>query len=170
MNDINFPIHRMNQVQTLAWLTVPAWRRRFSDFLVKQRYRGGFGVCSATLRLIAVVDPRGAVRELAPPHRRFEMWQVANAPRPNECPCADFYDPEVGGRFRERSAPGQHHPLCQFDRTAAPVFREAQRRAFDRLDIQVIDGIGVLPQKETRKTAQSRPDEWQNIRKEYQGK
>lgn len=159
----------MNQVQTLAWLTVPAWRRRFIEFLVRERYRGGFGVCSATLRLIATVDPRGAVRELAPPHRRFEMHEVANAPRPPECPCATFYDPEVGGEFRERDS-GGHHPLCQFDKTAKKVFVEAQRRAFDRLDIRVIDGIGVLPEKEVRKTAQARPDEWQNIRKEYQGK
>lgn len=166
-----FPLHRMNQPQTQAWFTVPAWRRKFADFLVKQRYRGGFGVCSATLRLIAVVDPRGAVRELPPPHSRFEMWQVANKPRPRECPCAGFYDPEVGGAFRDRGAPeGEHHPLCQFDRTAVPVFAQAQRKAFDRLDIKIVEGVGVLPDKQTRRSAQERPDEWQQMRKEISGK
>ncbi len=164
-----FPLHRMNQTQTLAWLTVPAWRRKFIEHLLRERYRGGFGVCSATLRLIATVNPRGALVELAPPHRLFEMHEVANAPAPPRCPCAEYYDPEVGGPFRERGREHEHHPLCQFDKTAKPVFKEAQRRAFDRLDIRVIEGVGVLGGKETRRSAQARPDEWEQIRKEKQG-
>ena len=76
---------------------------------------------SATLRLFATVNPLGVVRELAPPHTRYEMFQMANRPSAiTECPCANFFDPEVGGAYRERGK--GHHPLCQWVAEAKPLW------------------------------------------------
>lgn len=173
-----FPLHRLNQVGTRLWLTVPATRPRIVQALLK-RYRGGFGLCAATMRLFVVVSPNGAIRELAPPLVQYEMWQLANAPSPTrECPCGDYFDPEVKGPYRERGN-NLHHPLCQFDRTAPRVFRVAQGKAANRLGMRFEGGVPVVS-PEVRAdaatgpvklpSAQARPDEWEKLRKEELGK
>lgn len=115
------PIHRLNTPQTKLWLFGGDIRRRMASNLSK-KYPSGVGVCSATLRLIAYVDPRGGIRELMPPHKLYKMHEVSNQPMVTECQCASFFDPEVGGPWRERDT-YEHHPMCQFDRVSAPVYQ-----------------------------------------------
>lgn len=147
-----YPIHRLNTPQMKMWLISTSWRReqaaRFSE-----RYRGGVGVLSPTMFLFALVDPRGNIVERHPPYHRFEMWQIANRPQTEICPCANFFDPEVGGAWKLRPEweRGIHHPLCQFDQHAKTVFRKAATLANDRLD-------------RGEKTPQERPDEWNRLR------
>jgi hypothetical protein len=153
-HDLPFPLHRMNRPQTIMWLASETWRRNFCSVKLKT-YRGGFGVLSATQYLIAKVDPRGNIQDLVEPFRRFEMWQIANRPEIEECPCAYFFDPEVGGEWRERDGKNGHHPLCQFDKSAVPVFKRAAGEAWNRIK------EGHDPQ--------ARPDEWLRMREEAQG-
>jgi len=80
------------------------------------------------------------------------MWQIANRPEIPECPCASFFDPEVGGAWRERGGRAGHHPLCQFDRTVGRVWDIATKQAEER------ESRGENPQ--------ARPDEWLRIREE----
>jgi hypothetical protein len=134
------------------WLASESWKReqaaRFRD-----KYRGGVGLLSPTMYLFATVDPRGNIRELAPPFHRYEMWQTANQPEIERCPCGDYYDPEVGGPWRDRPEyeRGVHHPFCQFDPHAKKVFHKAAELAVTRLEQGARD-------------AQERPDEWNKIR------
>lgn len=151
-SDLPYPLHRLNTPQTKVWLISLEARRQIANALAL-KYRGGVGVLTATQRLFALVDPRGAIQELAPPHRRYEMWQIANRPQAPECPCADYIDPEVQGPWRERGS-DLHHPLCQFDKTAASVFVRAAREAHARIS------AGMGPQE--------RPDEWNRMREEAQ--
>lgn len=134
------------------WFISIESRRQIARKLV-QIYRGGCGVVSPTLqRLFAVVEPSGAVRDLAPPHHLVEMWELANAPKADgECACANFVDPEIGGPWRLRQTE-EHHPMCQFDRHAMRTFKEAQKRSISRI-------------REGRRSIE-RPDEWTRIRKE----
>jgi hypothetical protein len=129
----------------------PTMKHQMASALIR-RYPGGVGILSATQRLFALVDPRGNVRELPPPHKRYEMWQIANRPMVPECPCADYFDPEVEGCWRERGSNAGHHPLCQFDRSSASVFVRAAREAHQR----IAQGSGP----------QERPDEWIRMREE----
>jgi hypothetical protein len=170
-----FPLHRLNSPRTKLWLISPTSKKR-TAWALSRMYRGGVGVCSATLRLIAYVDPRGGVTELPPPHKRYEMWQIANRPNPvTECPCGNFFDPEVQGPYRDRGT-DTHHPMCQFDRTAKGVFGEAMNRAATRMGLQYVNGVPIIGGEEPKRsvikplTPQARPDEWENIRKEYQGR
>jgi len=171
----DFPLHRLNIPRTKLWLISPTNRRRTAESLAKI-YRGGVGVCSATLYLIAFVDPRGNIRDLVSPLRRYELWQIANKPKAiTECPCREYFDPEVQGPYSERGSNAGHHPLCQFERTAQKVFVEAQGRAANRIGLSFENGvpiIGAEPLKTVIKplTPQARPDEWEKIRREYQGK
>jgi hypothetical protein len=150
-SDLPYPLHRLNTPQTKLWLIFPSMKSQMASALVK-KYPGGVGILSATQRLFALVDPRGNVRDLPPPHRRYEMWQIANQPRVPECPCADYFDPEVAGCWRERGENAGHHPLCQFDRSSATVFVRAAREAHE----QIAKGG----------EAQKRPDEWLIMREE----
>lgn len=168
----DYKLHRLNQPLTKMWLIGGPVRRSMAAALVRNKYRGGCGVCSATNYLMAVVDPRGIVREIPPPLRRFELWQMANAPVPeagDECPCLGFFDPEVQGEWRERGPLAGHHPLCQWDRTAKKVFTLAQGRAAERVGITIEHGVPVVDGTEKLKggvPAQARPDEWNRIREE----
>lgn len=119
------PLHRLNTPQTKLWLFGGDIRRRMASNLSK-RYTSGVGVCSATLRLIAYVDPRGGIRDLPPPHKLYQMHEVSNRPMVTECQCAAFFDPEVGGPWRERGT-DEHHPMCQFDGTSGKVFNHMMR-------------------------------------------
>lgn len=171
-----FPLHRLNQPRTKMWLISVTNKRRTAAALARI-YRGGVGVCSATLYLIAVVNPDGTYRELTSPFKRYEMWQIANKPEAIgvECPCADYYDPEVGGPYRERGVNG-HHPMCQFDMTSQAVFKQAQGMAANRLGMAFEHGIPIVNAEAPKKsvirplTPQARPDEWEKLRKEYRGK
>ena len=91
-----FPLHRLNTPQMKMWLISENWRReqaaRFAD-----KYRGGVGVLSPTMFLFATVNPRGVIIERQAPFHRFEMWQIANQPETQFCPCGDFFDPEGRG-------------------------------------------------------------------------
>jgi hypothetical protein len=152
----NIPMHRLNTPATKMWFIGGALRRQIASALAK-RYRSGCGVLTRTLYLIAFVAPDERIRELAPPHRQFEMWQIANQPSPQDCQCSIFYDPESGGPWLGNpKSQTHHHPVCQFERAAKPTFRQAQQQAIARLR----DG----------KSAQERPDEWESIRKSYQGR
>jgi hypothetical protein len=145
---MDLPLHRFNQIQSHVWITNPIARRVMASELVK-RYPGGVGVLDWKLRLICRVQPNGAVEILRPPYQRYEMWQVANAPKAEACPCGDFFDPESKGPWKDRARPGEHHPFCQFDRTAIRVFDAAMN--------QVKSG------------AKPRPDEWQRLRERELG-
>lgn len=149
----NYPLHLFNAAQTKLWLVRPDARAPIATHLVREHYRGGFGLLLATLDLVAIIDPRAVIRTLRAPYRRFEMWQAANAPNAlHECACRNYFDPEVGGKWSERGEKAGHHPFCQFDRTAGAVFNHAARSAVNELE------NGHRPQK--------RPDEWVRMRKD----
>lgn len=156
------PLHWLTKNKTKLWLLGGQLRRQMASEL-SRLYRTGCGVLSETLFLIAYVDPRGGVRDLPPPFRRFEAWQVANKPDITGCPCMSFVDPETQGPWRARMAgrdPAQyeHHPLCQFDAVSQPVFNELLRR---RLALGPVDRDHPVD---------VRPDEWTRVRAEYRGK
>lgn len=115
------PLHRMNQLLTRVWVFGGEPRKQMVRSLCG-RYKGGVGLCSASLHLVAFIAPDETYRELPPPHRQYEMWQMANKPQAPECPCMAFIDIENGGRpWRERGT-DRHHPLCQWERSAKDVF------------------------------------------------
>lgn len=179
----DFPLHRLNTPKTKLWLISEVWRRSMAKTLHKM-YRGGVGVCAATGRLFAYVRPNGDIHELKRPFRKYEMWQMANAPRAIECPCMDFFDPEVQGPYRERGT-NDHHPMCQFEETGQAVFKEAQGVAANRMGMVFEFGVPMVDAmrenvnsnaagkgrvKVATLTPQARPDEWENIRKQYKGR
>lgn len=175
MNNPGFPLHRLNTPLTKIWLIGGAIRRTLAAAL-SRRYRAGVGICAANMDLIATVDPRGAVRELSPPFRRYELWQLANAPPPGEgesaCPCGEYFDPECGGPWRTRES-RDHHPFCQFERVSARVFKQAQGQAAERVGIKIEHGTPVVDGSERLKEnvpAQARPDEWNRLRQDYRGR
>jgi hypothetical protein len=185
MNEKNpdFPLHRLNTPKTKLWLISEVWRRNMARTL-NRMYRGGVGVCAATGRLFAYVRPDGNIHELKRPFKKYEMWQMANQPSISDCPCMDFFDPEVQGPYRERGE-RNHHPMCQFERTAGAVFKEAQGKAANRMGLVFEQGmpmVDVMPEAKNSNAAsggrgivkeltpQARPDEWEQIRRNYQGK
>lgn len=149
-----YPLHRLNTPQIKSWLSIDSWKHEQAARLA-ERYRTGVGVLSPTMYLFALVDPRGGIRELVAPFHRYEMWQIANQPETEECPCGQFFDPEAQGPWRTRPEfeRGVHHPFCQFDPFAKNVFARAAAMAIDRLE----QGHG---------NPQARPDEWNRIRTE----
>lgn len=149
-----YPIHRLNTPQMKMWLASESWKREQASRL-SARYREGVGVLSPTMYLFALVDPRGNIRELPPPLHRYQMWQIANQPTVELCPCGEFFYPEVQGpwKLNPEFERGVHHPLCQFDPHATRVFKRAATMAFERLEQGAED-------------PQARPDEWDKIRKE----
>lgn len=154
LND--YPLFRMNTAFTKLWLISPVGKREMANMMAKT-YKTGVVVLSHQLHAIAVVDPRGVPRDLAPPFQQFEMWQIANKPsiRHDECACRNFYDPAAGGPWKDRSevrGKDLHHPFCQFDRTAMRVYKDSQKSAVHR--------------GKEGKSYQIRPDEWVNRRKD----
>lgn len=117
MSDV--PLHMLTGNETKMWLGAGALRKAIAE-KIRFNYPSGAAVLSISGHLIAYVQPNGAVRELPPPHRRFEKWQIANKPKPNECACREFYDPEIGGPWRLRGT-DDHHPVCEFDQHAVRV-------------------------------------------------
>jgi hypothetical protein len=146
----NGPFHKLTETQTTIWVLGDKVRVRLIDAL-RKRYSSGVYVCNATLAVIGHVDSRGAVTEAAPPFQRVERWQLANQPAVKECPCAEFWDPEVRGPWRERGS-NEHHPLCQYDPHVFRTFNKAAK-------------VHLLPKAETQ-----RPDFWLKVREEERAK
>lgn len=158
MNDL--PLHRLNTGYIRAWLFIPGMKREMASWLGKT-YRTGCVLLAPTLRAFAIVSPTGVVTELPPPHKRYEMWQIANAPSAlaGECACRNFFDVETqgpwGARPREKSA-GIHSPFCQFRRVSTLTFERAEKEATAR----VAEGRAPEP----------RPDAWNRAAEELEGK
>jgi len=157
--------YRLNSAATKMWLINPTFRRRLGGKLSYQ-YRSGVGICSATLRLIAYVQPNGAIRELPPPHQERQMHEMSNAPKPKRCACFNFWDPESGGSWGERGE-SSHHPHCQFNPLAAPSFQLAQQAAAQR--IKETGGMtreAIERRRDAGVQLQKRPDEWTLIQEQ----
>ena len=154
-----FPLFRLNSLQILFWTAGSNFHgsnlRREIASMISKTYRTGVVVLAPTLYAIATVDPMGRVEELPPPFQQFQMWQVCNKPsvRYDECACRNYWDPEVQGPWRLRDKERGldiHHPHCQFDRTAAPVWTENYRTGTERHAAHL--------------DPQTRPDEWVKTR------
>lgn len=155
-----YPLHRLNTAHISAWLTVPVYRKELASWLGKN-YRTGVVLLSPTLRAFATVSPSGQITYLAPPHRRYKFWQIANKPSAvyGECACRNFYDPESGDSWGKRDAERVrdiHHPFCQGRQVSEEAFDKSYQSAVAR------KGEGYTPQ--------ARPDEWIKTAKELEGK
>ena len=142
------PLHRLNQPQTKVWLMGGALRQMMVNHL-RQRYPGGCGVLSATNYHFAFVMPNGNVREIPPPYKRYEMWQISNRPATPVCPCGEFFDPESGGPWKLRAREGQHHPVCQFSKSSVETYQRIERAH--------LEGVKM------------RPDEWIRMQQRAEG-
>lgn len=151
-------LHRLNTPQTSLWYMGGLVQRKLASHLGK-RYPSGVGVLDYRQLLIAYVTPAGGVRPLKPPFQFYPMWMISNRPRPLECPCAAFIDPENQCSWGE-SHPGTHHPMCQFDRHAQKVYtrimRETQAGA---------QSLGEIRER----TRRMRPDAWTRAHEEEAG-
>lgn len=162
MRDLSgFPLFRLNSLQVLFWTAGSNFHgtnmRAALASTISKTYRTGVVVLSPTLYAIATVDPRGRVEELPEPFQQFAMWQVCNKPsvRYDECACRNYWDPEVQGPWRLRDKERGldiHHPHCQFDRTAVPVWTTNYRTGMERSAAHL--------------NPQTRPDEWIRTRQE----
>ena len=121
------PLHKFTPNLTRAWLFGGQLQKALATKLAKD-YPSGVGVVSATMYLIAYVQPNGAVRELLPPFRRYERWQMANAPEHQMCECQQWIDTETGEAWKVRN-PQKHHPVCTWRRMAARVFDRHNQEA-----------------------------------------
>ena len=163
INDI--PYYRMNSAVTKLWLISPEARNRLATRLT-QKHRSGVGMCSATLHLIAYIQPNGVIRELPPPHRTMNMWQMVNKPERQVCACYDYYDPESHGPWGDRPNEQAHHPMCQFERVAEKVYERAHHSASGVLDhTGGLTGDAINRRRDNKISLQSRPDEWERLRK-----
>lgn len=154
-----FPLFRLNSLQILFWTAGSDYHgqnlKRALASTICKTYRTGVVVLSPTLYAIATVDPMGRIEDLPPPFQQFQMWQVSNKPsvRYDECACRNYWDPEVQGPWRLRDKERGldiHHPHCQFDRTATPVWTENYRTGTERQAAHL--------------NPQARPDEWVRTR------
>lgn len=155
-----YPLHRLNSAHVRAWLTIPVFRKELSSWLAKN-YKTGTVLLSPTLRAFATVSPTGDIVYLAPPHKKYKFWQIANKPsaRYAECACRNFYDPESGGRWGDRDKEREadlHHPHCQGRRVAV----SAWNRDYANASVRVSE----------KRPPQARPDEWIRTAKELEGK
>lgn len=159
-----FPLHLLNFTQTKLWLKNAVYQKRFARKIVRKYSRTGFGVMLCNQWLVAKVDPAGRIEVIPPPHKKFEIWQAANAPQVSpedegpKCACLEYYYPEAQGPWKltKQAERGEHHPFCQFHPHAVRTYDAAMRTAVQRL------GSGLDPQ--------SRPDEWQRMSDKESGK
>ncbi len=158
MNDL--PLHRLNTGHIRAWLFIPGMKREMASWLGKT-YRTGCVLLAPTLRAFAVVSPTGLITELPPPHKRYAMWQIANAPSAlaGECACRNFFDVETqgpwGNRDKERNA-NIHSPFCQFREVGAATWERAYKEATFRTSEKM--------------KPEPRPDAWNRVAEELEGK
>ncbi len=119
--------HKLTERQGKAWcLPGPLGedvRRKMASQLSKMYPQNGCGVCSPTMKLVAYVSPKAELRLLIAPFKVIPISAIANQPAVADCPCQNFWDPEVRGCWRERGT-GKHHPFCQYKATAARVHAE----------------------------------------------
>ena len=132
----SYTYHKLTEKQDRAWrLPGPLGvdvRRKMAAQLARMYPQNGCAVCSATMKLIAHVTPRAELRLLTAPFKVIPISAIANKPTVNDCPCLEFWDPEVKGPWRkrsdgERSRHGGHHPMCQYKPSAALVHAELFR-------------------------------------------
>ncbi len=147
------PYHKMTVAQGKAWCFSDGIRRRMASQLAKLYPKGGCGLCSAEMKLVAYVAPGGTFRMLVAPFKRIAIWQIANKPLDSECPCAQFFDPEVKGPWVARDS-GRHHPMCQFQRGSQQVF-DTVAQAKGNVSV-VLDSKGVA--RRQGKQLRVRPD------------
>lgn len=162
-SDLPYPLHRLNRPQNALWFVSPGAAREIAARLLKL-YPGGFGVLAWSQHLFALVQPNGVIRPAKQPFVRYEMWQLANAPDTEQCPCADFIDLESGGPWSLREGKLGHHPMCQFDPHAQKTYTEAGRQAVERMGLKSDGHGGWVATKDA--PAQARPDEWIKIREQ----
>jgi len=123
---MNIPLHRLTSAQVKVWLMGGELQRQQAENL-RRRYPGGVGVLSPTQCLFAYVRPDGSVQSLTPPFRRYLISEIANRPTLEQCPCAEYFDPESGGPWKLRARDGEHHPICQYKPTSMTVFNLLMR-------------------------------------------
>ena len=134
--------HKLTERQARAWC-LPGKvgaevRRKMASQLAQMYPQNGCGVCSPLMHLVAYVSPRAELRMLMAPFRVIPISAIANKPAVKDCPCLEFFDPEVKGSWRERSEVeraryGGHHPMCQYQRTSAEVFAELYKAKTEAL-------------------------------------
>jgi len=122
--------HQLTNNQTKLWLLGGDTRREIAANIATH-YHGErpVGVVAWRGQLIAWIGTRGEVKLLSPPFQRVHRNAVENSPAPQSCACAEYYDPEVGGPWKNRDLPNSHHPYCQFDKTSHTVFGAMMRKA-----------------------------------------
>lgn len=128
----SYTYHKLTEKQGKAWCLPEPWggnvRRQMASQLAKLYPQNGCGVCSPTMKLVAYVSPRAELRLLVAPFKVIPISQIANKPHIADCPCLQFYDPEMKGPWgvvrseSERRRYGGHHPMCQYQRTSQQVF------------------------------------------------
>lgn len=154
------PLIRMNTAVSKAFF-FPKMREAMAKQWIEKHGRQGVGLCTNVLKLVAFVRPDGTIALLKPPFRKFEMWQMANAPKVHTqveqaCACANYWDPDINGPWKAHGyPPDRHHPFCQFSRSGVIVFDKSYRSAVPRYD------EGLSPQK--------RPDEWRKLQEDEGG-
>lgn len=125
--------HKLTERQGKAWCLPapfgPEVRRKMASQLAKMYPQNGCGVCSPTMKLVAYVSPRAELRLLTAPFRVIPISAIANKPHIQNCPCLQYWDPEVKGAWGlrsegERMKHGGHHPMCQYKPSAARVHAE----------------------------------------------
>lgn len=157
--------HKLTERQERAWLLPgkvgQGIRRGMASALAKMYPKNGCGICSSKMKLIAYVSPRGELRMLVAPFRVIPIHAIANKPAVRDCPCLEFWDPEIRGPWRarsegERARYGGHHPMCQYKPTAARVFAEVFQAKNGGV---VIDTSGkAVRERERARGEAARPD------------
>ena len=150
------PYHKLTEAQGRAWcFQGPVGeniRRSMASQLCKM-YPAGVGLCSPTMKLVAYIQPSGAIRMLLAPFKVIPISAISNKPKETECPCQDFFDPEVRGPWRHRSN-GLHHPMCQYEKDAQRVFAEVYKAKNGGVDIEKTGRV----RRERSKKTRVRPD------------
>lgn len=145
-----YPLFRCNRA-LFAYYTAGGILRRQLCSTISKTWKSGVVILTPALYAVGTVDPRGNAHPLRPPYRRFEMWQICNAPNPQykQCACRRFYDPESHGAWGlrdDKRAKDRHHPHCQFTMRAIEGWQQDHDSAWARI--------------EEGKKPQARPDEW----------
>lgn len=162
------PYHKLTEAQGRAWIFPGEVgvniRRSMCSQLAKMYPTSGVGVCSPTMKLIAYVQPNGSTRFLTAPFKVIPISAIANKPKEAECPCQDFFDPEVKGPWRQRSS-GKHHPFCQYEKDAQRVFTAVYQAKNGGV---LIDQEGKA-RRERVKARRTRPDLMLKVQREIKG-
>lgn len=167
--------HKLTERQGKAWCLPGNMgqevRRRMASQLAKMYPQNGCGVCSATMKLVAYVSPRAELRLLVAPFKVIPIHLIANKPGVEECPCQDFWDPEIRGPWGarspgERAKYGGHHPMCQYKATAQRVFEVVSAI---KQGAVIIDSKGVARRQNNGPKESVRPDLMLQVEKKLIG-